>query len=131
LVSVVLAAVLFAGCGSDTTPDVAGDEPPPAAAYEAGERLPEGQPRSVTVGTHCGVRWLGTLINGVTWISDEATLVGDWMPDEWAASIADDEELITLVVELSPGGQTLTGTAGQRSVVYRPASEDDQPLECY
>ena len=82
------------------------------------------------MGTHCGVRALGRQINGVNWITDEASRTTDWLPPEWTEAIAGGQELIALSVELSADRDELVATAEDVSVTYRPATEADPVPGC-
>lgn len=99
-------------------------DPPPVSTVAADP----GQAFEVAVGTHCGVRYLSQVIDGRSWITDEADVAGDWLPDEWAR--ARDGELLVLQVVLSEDGMALTATANDRSVRYRPVNADDPEFFC-
>lgn len=97
---------------------------------EPDDDLPVGEAYALVVGTHCGVRLLGSAVNDTLWITDEATQPDDWMPDEWAEAIEGGQELIVLEVVLSDGNTDLTAMAEGVLVRYRPVAEDDEVPGC-
>lgn len=97
---------------------------------EPGDELPVGEAYSLVVGTHCGVRVLGPIVNDTLWITDEATWPGDWMPTAWAEAIEGGQELIALEVVISADSGDLRATAEHVSVSYRTVADDDQVPGC-
>ena len=132
--SVIVVCALATGCSEgNSTAGVRG----PANSIDGqlptlndGESLPAGEAHAFVVGTHCGVRVLGRQINGVSWITDEASQTTDWLPPEWKEAIAGGQELIALLVERSADGDEIVATAENVSVTYRPVTEADQDPGC-
>jgi hypothetical protein len=95
---------------------------PPPQFVQSGDSIETDIPNQYRFSVHCGIEWLGTL-NDVTWRTNVPAGASGWVPPEWEQVVAMDESIIVTVV-MSPGPDpTLTPTANDRAVVYRPAQE--------
>lgn len=103
----------------------------PAPEPEPEAQIPSviepGFPWEAMLDLRCGIEWLGEL-NGAHWRTDAD------FPEEWETEVLDDD-LLPVILLLSEGPEpSLTVTAGNHEVVYRPASgagpgpcQDDLP----
>ena len=86
--------------------------------------LPLDQPVRIELGTHCGVRVLGQMINGHVWRTDEASVGGgDWLPAEWMTDPTRPDGPLAVTVALRGDGTSLTATLNDRTVVYNRGGE--------
>jgi hypothetical protein len=93
---------------------------PPPQFHKSGDTIETDIPNQYMFSVHCGIEWLGTL-NDVTWRTAVPEGVVDWVPPAWQQVVAMDETIVVTVV-MSPGPDpTLTATANDHTVVYRPA----------
>ncbi|MBW3665002.1 MAG: hypothetical protein KY469_18050 [Actinobacteria bacterium] len=107
--------------GSAPAPDEIGPDPaaaePQPTTVGPGEIIETGYPALYRFWLHCGPEWLGPL-NDVMWRSDVTQI-----PPEWRERMHDSEELVVeVLIETDPA--TLTATAGDHTIVYRPSPED-------
>jgi hypothetical protein len=69
----------------------------------------------------CGAEWLGPL-NDTTWRTEVASGAGRFLPPEWEGLVDGDKIVVTVLLQTDPVS-TITATAGDRAVVYRPTAE--------
>ena len=101
---------------SSGAPAVSAQSPDPSAPEAP--MLEPSEPQLIVIGTHCGVGFLSTSVNGRWWRTDEAPDEGDWIPAEWSSPTSASGLQVELL--LSDDGNTLTVTYNGRAVVYAP-----------
>ena len=101
-------------------PNLLGPQGP--EAVQSGDTIETGFPATYRMSVHCGVEWLGEL-NGVQWRTLVPAGVGDFLPAEWKQVVAMDESIVLEVLMTEGPNPTLTATANDHAVVYRPADE--------
>jgi hypothetical protein len=135
-------AALLVGCtgsGEEATNNTAAAEsmaPPSSTAtalltpsVNSGYTMQPGRRALVSVGVHCGVRVFPSKLNGYAWETTEGEGVTDWVPSEWPVDSVQPDGPLTVEIELSTGGDTLTLTKNGRSVTYQQSGtefRDDQ-----
>lgn len=99
-------------------------DPPPASTVPV-----TGQGFEIEVSSHCGFNYLSQMVDGRSWMTDEAVGTFEWGPVEWA-DVTDRSELVVLEVVLSDDRSVLIASANGRSVRYRPVTADDPQFFC-
>ena len=135
-------AVLVIGCTSNgeeatkNTPAAQSVAPSTSTASalltpsaDSGYTLQPGRRALISVGLHCGVRVLPSKLNGYAWETTEGNGATDWVPSEWSVDRVQPDGPLTVEIELSTDGDTLTLTQNGRSVMYEQSGvefRDDQ-----
>ena len=101
-------------------PNLLGPQGP--EAVQSGGFIETGFPIAYRMSVHCGVEWLGEL-NGAQWRTIVPAGVGDFLPPEWKQVVAMDESIVVEVLMAEGPNPTVTATANDHAVVYRPADE--------
>lgn len=86
--------------------------------------LPVGEPQRLSMGTHCGVRVLERLINGMVSRTDEANGSSGGVPAEWEPDPSRPDGPVELRIALSSGGDELVASLNGRDVTYRASGRD-------
>jgi hypothetical protein len=101
-------------------PNLLGPQGP--EAVQSGDVIETGFPIAYRMSVHCGVEWLGEL-NGIQWRTLVPAGVGDFLPPQWKQVVAMDESIVLEVLMTEGPNPTVTATANDHPVVYRPADE--------
>lgn len=103
----------------NSTPSRLEQAPEPAPAVDLPDFMETGFRGEAVIDTSCGIEYLGE-VNSIHWRTNES------FPDEWEAFVVEESLLpVTLLLEEGPQ-PTLTVTAGNHTVTYRPG----EPLPC-